>query len=164
MIQDGYWSQELRKQLFLIEIWKRLSSIFHPLAEHRINAAILQSAVVVRKKYEDAAGAKRELESASMKMPHNIILDATIPVTAYPYKSDLPLISNRVDPDNYAGGTKKNIPAKEVCNQIIHSHVWGLAHTQKSLSGFLVSSDRLKTKELLYIEMTDWIAYLKQCI
>ena len=163
MVQNGNWSQVLRKQIVMIKIWKLLTPIFHPLAEHKINAAILQSSVVVRKMYEAADVAKKEIAATGMKMPHSKIMVATIPVTAYPYRPDLPLISNHVDPDNYEKGTKRIIPAKDVCNQIIHSHVWDLAYTQNSLSGFLVSSDRIKTKELLFIKLTDWIAYLKLC-
>ena len=57
MIFDGQWKRELRKLSREIAFWRKMTMFSH-IAEHRLNRAILYSAIILRKIIEEEKEAK----------------------------------------------------------------------------------------------------------
>lgn len=65
MIFDGQWKRELRKLSREIAFWRKMT-MFNHIAEHRLNRAILYSAIILRKIIEEEAEAEK-IDTASRK-------------------------------------------------------------------------------------------------
>ena len=62
MIFDGQWKRELKKLSREISFWRKMTMLRH-IAEHRLNRAILYSAIILRKIVEEEKEAK-EIDTA----------------------------------------------------------------------------------------------------
>ena len=101
MILDGYWKRELLRNKRSLKLWLKLSNVFHFYAQHQVNKAILYSAVIIRKMFEDEKGAETEIKKTSMSMPPFKILKYKVTVTVYPFSGDKDFVVERVIPENY---------------------------------------------------------------
>ncbi len=62
MILDGYWKRELIHNKRSLKFWLKVGSVFDKHAEHQVNKAILYSAVIIRKMFEDEKRAETVLK------------------------------------------------------------------------------------------------------
>ncbi len=168
MIVDRFWKYELRYFIRMIKIWKRLAGIFTEYAEHQVNKAILYSAVILRKMFEDEKNAETEIKRTSLPMPQLQLLKCKVKVTVYPFSGDKNFIIERFIPDNY---DYKNITVEEldmnkICNQILHSYVWSICyiHHTYQIYGVIFSSDRAKDNNAYLLHTEDWIKAINFCI
>lgn len=159
MILDGYWKIELLRNKLSLKIWYKLGNVFNKLAEHQINKAILYSAVIMRKMFEDEKGAENEIKKTSMSMPPFNILKYKVNVTVYPFSGDKDFIVERVIPENYdyKKAVTKEIGLNKLCNQIIHSYVWSVVHSQNKIYGVMFASDKYKTDGAYLLVIEDFI-------
>ena len=168
MILDGYWKKELERNIRSLETWLKLSCAFSDYAKHQVNKAILYSAIIMRKMFEDEKGAEIALKKADMPMPPLQLLKYKVKVTVYPFVGDKSFIAERVIPDNYDCNNvvEKEIELNTLCNQIIHSFVWTVAHEQKKhkISGVLFASDKVKDNVLYLLKPQEFIKAIRFCI
>ena len=169
MILDGYWKRELKTSINLLKLWKSVSTVFDTdYVMHKANKHILLTAIAVRKMVDDELLAKKDIKHSSLPMPKLPLINYRVTVTEYPFTGDKDwIIPGRITADDYgqASGVKE-ILLNKLCNQIIHSFVWGIAGTtgKKGFAGFLVASDREKEKLVYYVTIDDWIAAIQFCV
>ena len=168
MILDGYWKRELAHNKRSLKFWLKVGSVFDKYAEHQVNKAILYSAVIIRKMFEDEKGAETVLKNGNLPMPPLQLLKYKVKITAYPFSGDKDLIIERVIPDNYDYSKvySEEVELNKVCNQIIHSFVWSIAYKQdaKKIHGVLFASDKSKTEVMYLLMPEDFIKAIDFCI
>ncbi len=168
MILDGYWKKELkqikRSLLFWSNAGKRVLSDY---SEHKINRAYLYSAAIIRKISEDEKEAEVELSKTSLPLPALEILKIKVKVFRYKHvDQDKFFVNSRVILSDY--DTKNAIEGEislfEVCNQVIHSYVWGVVYSGKPIYGVLLASDWKKEKEVLLLPVNEWIKVIDEVV
>lgn len=158
MIFDGRWKWELQKLSWSILVWSKLPT-FHDFAKHRLNRAILYSAIILRKLIEDEREAEDIAEKTGWSLPEQVILHTVLSAIKFPYvEKDDWTIRGKFGASNYGAGEIVSLTAREVCNQLIHSYVWSIAHQtdNNGFAGFLVASDTTKKKHLYLISFDEW--------
>lgn len=154
MILDGYWKRELFRNKLSLKLWLKLSAIgFRNYADHKVNKAILYSAVIMRKMFEDEKTAETQVKNSNAMMPPLRLLKYKVKVNVYPFTGDKNLISEYPWPDDYdfKNAVTEEIELNKLCNQILHAYSWAVVRRKgsKRISSVMFSSDRTKT-ELLY--------------
>ncbi len=98
--------------------------------------------------------------------PELPILDSKVPLTKYPFIGDENFILNKPIIEYYDQKHKESVELslREVCNQIIHSYVWGtITNNGKEVYGVLMVSDRRKKDYIYLLSIDDWINILNNC-
>ena len=165
MIFDGHWKREVRTLSREISIWRRF--LFpSKYAEHRLNCAIVYSAVILRKVIEDEREAERLFRQKGETIPQKLLLNTMLPAICYPHIDEEKLFyRGKLFHKDYGEGKRVELTVQEVCNLLIHSYVWSLAweSDKKSYAGFFVASDRSKETCAHAIHFSDWQDILKLC-
>lgn len=168
MILDGYWKKELERNIRSLETWLKLSCAFSDYAKHQVNKAILYSAIIMRKMFEDEKGAETANKKTDMPMPPLQLLKYKVKVTVYPFSGDKSFVTERVIPENYdcKSAVTEEIKLNTLCNQIIHSFVWTVAYEQKKrkITGVLFASDNAKDNVLYLLKPQEFIKAIRFCI
>lgn len=166
MIFDGRWKRELKWLSFEIVVWQGLR-ILGDVAEHRLNRAILYSATILRKIIEDEAEAEAIAKEAKISLPKQKTVHAILKAIKYPYTGEEGwTVRSKLCASDYGKGQDVCVNAKDVCNWLLHSYVWGVAldANKKTFAGFLVASDFDKEKFIHYISFGEWYTLLKLVI
>lgn len=158
MIFDGQWKRELKTLSREIAFWRKIffASVF---AEHRLNRAVLYSATILRKVIEDEVEAESIAKKTNISLPKQKTLHASLEAIKYPYAGEEGwTIRSKLCASDYGKGQDICVSAKDVCNWLLHSYVWGVAHNSngKFFAGFLVASDFDKEKFVHYISFEEW--------
>ena len=98
--------------------------------------------------------------------PELAILDSVVTLVKYPFIGDESFILNKPILEDYDQSRKEivKIPLREVCNQIIHSYVWGtITRNGKEVYGILMVSDRKKKEFIYLLELKEWMNVLETC-
>lgn len=165
MILDGYWKRDLIKIKRQLKFWSSRSGyILHEYIEHRINRCLLFSAAIIRKIIEDEADAETIMKHDNMPLPPFRILRSTVPLTAYKHVDEEKFfVNSRLILSDYDTKSAEQIelPLTQVCNQLIHSYVWGVVHSEKRVYGVMTASDWFKEKEAYLLKIEDWITALE---
>lgn len=155
MIIDGHWKWELQKLSWTVSVFCKFP-VDCNFAEHQLSRAILYSSIILRKVIEEQTEADKY---ARFPLQTPEILTAEITAVKYPYieKEDW-TIRGKIGASNYSTGETVFIKARDVCNWLIHSYVWGIVHyfDQRGYAGFFVASDRDKEKFVHYISFDEW--------
>lgn len=165
MLLDGYWKRDLIKIKRQLKYRSRRGgSIMCKYAEHRINRCLLFSAAIIRKIIEDEADAETIMKHDNMPLPPFRILHSTVPLTTYKHIDEEKFFVNSrmilSDYDTKNAG-QIELPLTQVCNQLIHSYVWGVVHSGNKVYGVMTASDRFKEKEAYLLKIEDWITALE---
>ena len=165
MIFDGYWKWELEKLFYSISIWCKLP-IFNELTEHRLNRAVLYSAIILRKCLEDEMEAEKVSKEDAIALPRFPLLNAKLQATCFPYVDDEWFFRGKICTSDYGKGEAVTLSLQFICNQLVHSYVWGVARSarNKKFAGFLVASDRDKEKHVHLVSFEEWCKMMKFCI
>ena len=165
MIFDGQWKRELRKLSREITFWRKMTMSSN-VVEHRLNRAILYSAIILRKVMEDEKeteeiAAKNELPEVSFELLHT-----KIAATQYPYIADKDwTVRGIFRAGDYGKGELVSLDAQLMCHWLIHSCIWSLAHdNSKKYSGFLVASDRKRETYVHYVTFDEWLRLIELAI
>ena len=176
MLLDGYWKRELKREAKRLRFWSScLPNYLGNPIEHKVNRSLLYSAVIIRKIFEDEKDAEpffkepKPLHPAMVEeMPDYVYesplktLTYTVPMKQAPFKGDPEmLMQSRVWPEDYDDKHLKTIklPLNQVCNQIIHSYVWGVVPgSKKQSASVLFASDKKKEELLYWMTIEDWLA------
>lgn len=166
MIFDGKWKSELKRLSWEISFWHKLPA-FCDYAEHRLNRAVLYSATILRKIIEDETEAEAIAKEAKLSLPKLTTVHSTLVAIRYPYTGEEGwAIRSKLCASDYGKGQDVCVCAKDVCNWLLHSYVWGVAHNseRKSYAGFLVASDFDKEKYVHYISFEEWQKFIVNVI
>lgn len=158
MVFDGYWKRELKKQLKTILRW-RLLGLFYDYSKHQLTRALLYSATIIRKVIEEEI--EVNVITKELKNPPELCtIDFSISATKYLFVGkNGTTIRGKMFPEDYGKGQQVELKAKDVCNWLLHSYVWGIAQhqTKEQHIGFMIASDFDKEKFLHYISFDEWI-------
>ena len=166
MIFDGRWKRELKLLVWEISIWKTMP-ILGSVAEHRLNRAILYSATILRKIIEDEIEAEDIAKETNIPLPKLKTTHAILNAIKYPYVGEEGwVVRSTLCASDYGKGQDVCVKAKDVCNWLLHSYVWGVARdaNTKKFVGFLVASDFDKEKFIHFISLDEWNSLLKHVI
>ena len=166
MIFDGRWKWELQKLSWSISVWCRLS-VFHDFAKHQLNRAVLYSAIILRKVIEDEKETGDIAGKMGVALSKRETVHMVLSAIKFPYIEEGDwTIRGKFGVSNYGTGETVLLTAKEICNQLIHSYVWSIAHQSSNnrFAGFLVASDTAKKKFLYYISFNEWQKILQLVI
>lgn len=158
MIFDSKWESELKHLSWEISFWCRLS-ILGSFAEHQLNRAVLYSATILRKIIEDETEAEAIAKEVNMPLPKLKTVHYSLEAIRYQYTGEEGwTIRSKLCASDYGKGQDVHVSAKNVCNWLLHSYVWGVAHTsdEKNFAGFLVASDFDKEKFVHYVSFKEW--------
>lgn len=158
MIFDGKWKKELKHLSFEITVFQRLS-ILGDFAEHRLNRAVLYSATILRKIAEDENEAEAIAKKMNVHLPKQKTIYAPMKAIRYPYTGQEGwAVRSKLCVSDYGNGQDVCVKPKDVCNWLLHSYVWGIAHNsnEKCFAGFLVASDFDKEKFVYFISFEEW--------
>ncbi len=162
MILDGYWEKELKTIIKLLKRWSsKRSDLFHDLAEHKVNQGLLYSAVIIRKIVEDENDVKPFFDERGETEKYLKILCYNVPVVKYKHVGEEKFfVNSKLILSDYDTKHAEQIelPLNQICNQLIHSYVWSIVHTNnmKEICGVLTASDRFK-EEVYLLKIEDWI-------
>ena len=165
MIFDGQWKRELKKLSREISFWRKMPFWDH-IAVHRLNRAILYSAIVLRKIMEEEAEAKRTISKNELPEVSFELLHAKIAATQYPYIADKDwTVRGIFRAGDYGKGEWVSLDAQLMCHWLIHSCIWSLAHDDsKRYSGFLIASDRKRETHVHYVTFDEWLKLIELTI
>ena len=166
MILDGYWKHELWSIKNGLSLWRRLW-FAGQYAEHKINRALLYSAVIIRKIAEDEKDAERTIEKSQRPMPPLPIIKMSVPVKRYRHTDpDKFFVNSKVFLNDYdmQHAETDQLSLFQICNQIIHSYTWAVVHQGQKIHGVLFASDREREKDVVYLTLEDWISTIQTVI
>lgn len=158
MIFDGRWKWELKKLSWAISFWEKVP-IYCEYGKHQLNRSVLYSATVLRKAIEDEIETEETAEDQDHTIPKCKIMSSVISAIKYPYiDEDNCFFRGKVFTSNYGKGQAVSLKAKDVCNWLLHSYVWGVTchANQNEFTGFLVASDFDKNKFVHFISFDEW--------
>ncbi|MBR6528353.1 MAG: hypothetical protein IKT45_10500 [Lachnospiraceae bacterium] len=158
MIFDGRWKWELKKLSVAITFWSKLS-FCGDMVEHQLNRAVLYSATILRKIVEDEIEAECIAEKVKLPLPEQKTVHARLEAIKYPYTGEEGwAVRSKLCASVYGSGEAVRVKVKDVCNWLLHSYVWAVAHEEngKRFAGFLVASDYDKEKFVHYIPFDEW--------
>ena len=96
-----------------------------------------------------------EWEPAPYKILHYIV-----PVKEYLHTDDSKFFVNSniiLSEYDTKNGKAIDVSLKELCNQFIHSYVWGIVYSNKQIYGAIFASDKQKEKSAYLLKIEDWI-------
>ncbi len=166
MLLDGYWKKDLIKFKRQLRFWSRYGgTVLRDYAGHKMNSCFLYSAAIIRKIIEDEDEAERDDKQSEIPPAPYKILHCSVPLIKYKYKVENKLFfvsSINLSDYDTKNGEETKLPLKNVCNQFIHSYVWGVVHFGKKnkLYGAMFASDSEKEKCAYMIKIEDWIKAL----
>lgn len=163
MLIDNHWKPELKRLCREITFWKKRTA-FYKYAEYRLSRALLYSAIILRKIVEDENEVKAILKKNNCLMPKLTVINSEIKSMRCPYTAEEGwTMRGKLCAQNYGKGTEISLQTKDVCNWLIHSYVWGIAHymNEKKYAGFFVASDFDKEKFVHFISFDEWIKLIK---
>ena len=103
MVFDGYWKQELKKQLKTILRW-RLLELFFDYSKHQLTRALLYSATIIRKVIEEEI----EVDSITNELenpPELCTIDFSISATKYLFVGENgTTVRGKMFPEDYGKG------------------------------------------------------------
>lgn len=158
MIYDGRWKKELKKQARAIAFWRKLS-FCGDIAKHHLNRTVLYSATILRKMVEEETEAKAFATKENITLGKIVIINTSLNAVRYPYNGEEGwTFRGKLCAMNYGEGQSVCVKAKDVCNWLLHSYVWGVAFNEdrKGFAGFFVASDFDKEKFVHYISFEEW--------
>lgn len=167
MLQDGYWRKdlyEIKKQLEKCCKYKNIYLTNKDKVEHTINRGLLFSAAIIRKIIDDEKEAEEIEKELKWEPAPYKILHYTVPVKEYYHIDDdkffvnSSIVLSEYDTKN---GKAIDVSLKELCNQFIHSYVWGIVHNNKQIYGAIFASDKQKDKSAYLLKIEDWIETVK---
>ena len=153
MVLNKQWQADLRKLHRNILFWKN-HILLNEYAKHNLTRSVLYSAVIIRKLIDNN-------NEINLKVP------SSLNCTRYPYVGDFELmVPGKIWCEDYDKGENAIIEVKDVCNQIIHSYLWDIAHlyTSKKFYGFFVASDFNREKFINLISFDEWASMLKSIV
>lgn len=154
MIYDSYeWKKELSKQSRKLQFISRFywTDTILKLLGHKVDMIILTVAIIARKLFESG---KLSDDADNYK----------ICVKEYIPRRHIDRLHSWVEDGDYSWGEyqEKSIPAKYICNSIIHSYVYSLCFTEKrKLYSIFVVSDQFRNELLYEVTIADLTKYLK---
>lgn len=161
MLLDGYWKKDLNKIIRKLTFWgSHKFFVLHDLAEHKINQGFLYSAVIIRKIIDDEKEAndyfKNKWDRKSAILDHRVSVRFYYHVNPKKDFMNSKLFLSDYDTKN---SQEQMLPIKKICNQFIHSYVWGIVHDtdMKKIFGAIFASDNDKEKGAYLIKIEDWI-------
>lgn len=163
MLLDGYWKKDLKSIIKQLEKWsEKRCELFHDYAEHKVNQGLLYSAVIIRKIVEDEKDAKAYFDERHSTEQYLKTLFYDVPVLKYHHIDEDKFFMNSklflsdYDTKNAEEGV---LPLDQICNQLIHSYVWGIIHssTRKQIYGVMMASDHFMKTEAYLLKIDDWI-------
>ena len=166
MLLDGYWKRDLIKIKRQLKFWSRYGgSILKDYAEHKMNSCFLYSAIIIRKIIDDETEAETDDKELNIPPTPYEVLHCSVPVVQYKYIGENPFFAvSSIYLSDYdtKNGLKIELSLKKVCNQFVHSYVWGVVHYGKKnkLYGAMFASDSEKEKCVYLIKLEDWIKAL----
>ena len=175
MLLDGYWKRDLIRIKRQLKFWSRRSGyILHEYIEHRINRCLLFSTAIIRKIIEDEKDGenlykewldslKEEGVDTKPEKPEFLSLQYSVSITKYQHVDEEKIfINSKLILSDYdtEHGEQIELPLSQVCNQLIHSYVWGIVHSGKRIYGVMTASDKFKEKEVYLLKIEDWITAL----
>lgn len=122
---------------------------------------------ILRKIIEDETEAEAIAKEAKLSLPKLTTVHSTLVAIRYPYTGEEGwAIRSKLCASDYGKGQDVCVCAKDVCNWLLHSYVWGVAHNseRKSYAGFLVASDFDKEKYVHYISFEEWQKFIVNVI
>jgi hypothetical protein len=143
------WKKELSTQARKLKLLKH--KYWFNSISHKVDRAILLSAIIIRKLIE------------SDKLS-NSADEYKLQAYTYAPRRHVDKLHRWVEDGDYEWGEHKKvlIPAKDICNSIIHSYTYSLYFTEsRKLVGFFVSSDFDRNKLLYEVDFDSWIKYLE---
>ena len=155
MVLNKQWQADLRKLHRKILFWKN-HTLLDKYAKHNLTRSVLYSAVIIRKLIDNDNN-----NEINLKVP------SSLNCTRYPYVGDFELmVPGKIWCEDYDKGENAIIEVKDVCNQIIHSYLWDIAHlyTSKKFYGFFVASDFNREKFINLISFDEWASMLKSIV
>lgn len=165
MIFDGYWRHELLHSIIKLKLYFYVSKIYSwEYLFHKVNKEILLSAAAIRKITDDELDYKKQNHIPITAIP---ILNYKVRLAKYPFIGDETFIFNKPIIEDYDQSQKEivNLGIRDVCNQIIHSYIWGtVTKNSKEVYGFLMVSDFDKAKCIYLLELKEWLSVLDTCI
>lgn len=169
MLLDGYWKTELKRIRRSMRFWSGFRiSIFDDYVEHKINQGFLYSAVIIRKISEDEKDAEKTCEKNNLPMPRLPVLKINVLLKQYNHiNEDKFFMLSRVYLQDYDMNNEivKSESLYNVCNQIIHSYIWGLVYLNgKHVCGALMASDRFKDTGVFYLTINEWTDVIQKVI
>ena len=169
MILDGYWKNELIKLIKQLKKWQNRSRLFHDYSEHQVSKAVLYSAVIIRKIFEDEKGIEKDIKHSQFMMPEFKILKYKLEVVESPFSGDKDFVIHRIIPENYDSSKAKTqlIALNDICNQIIHCYVWSVYYSSiadDKIRGVIFASDYAKETKSYALSLEEWIKAVEYCI
>lgn len=165
MVFDGQWKRELRTFSREIAFWRKMTMFSH-IAEHRLNRAILYSAIILRKVMEDEKEAEEIITKSELPKVSFELLHAKIAATQYLYIAEKGwTVRGAFRADDY--GKRESVPldAQLMCHWLVHSCIWSLVHDgELRYAGFLVASDRKRETHIHYVTFDEWLRVIELAI
>lgn len=153
MIYESYpWKQDLRRRKNLLIRYNTAEQFEKDddKAYTVIEKAIFYSAFIIRKLHECD---KLSTEADSRKLH----------ISKYPAKREFNKIHHSLKEDSHRWeqGIHIDVPARDVCNWLIHSFIFEILFDEfGKVESFAVSSDFDRNEWLYIIDLSDWIEYM----
>lgn len=174
MLLDGYWKKDLKSIIKQLEKWSgKRCELFHDYSEHKVNQGLLYSAVIIRKIVEDEKDGEeiyknwmKHLDSEEIdekpSKPKFATMSRIVSVARYAHiDGEKFFMNSKLFLSDYDAKHAEHIelPLSQMCNQLIHSYVWGIAYSSegKKIYGIMTASDKFKEKEVYLLKIDDWI-------
>lgn len=181
MLLDGYWKKDLKSIIKQLERWSgKRCVLFADYAEHKVNQGLLYSAVIIRKIVEDEKDGEevyknwlKHLDSEEIlekpSKPKFATMSRIVSVARYAHiDGEKFFMNSKLFLSDYDTKHADHIelPLSQMCNQLIHSYVWGVVHNSEhnQIFGILVASDNFMKKEMYLLKIEDWIDTIRYVI
>ena len=165
MIFDGQWKRELQTFSREIAFWRKMTMFSH-IAEHRLNRAILYSAIILRKVMEDEKEAEEIIAENGLQEMSFEVLQAKTAATQYLYIAEKGwTVRGIFRADDYGKGESVSLDVQLMCHWLIHSCIWTLVHdSNQRYGGFAVASDRKRETHIHYVTFDEWLRVIELAI
>ena len=163
MLIDHHWKSELKRLCHEITFWKN-ATVFYEYAKYRLSRSLLYSAIILRKMFEDEIEVESISKEKRWQLPKLTIINSETKAIRYSYTAEYEwMVRGKLCASDYGKGSDVSLRTKDVCNWLIHSYVWGIAHytDERKYAGFLVASDYDKGKFVHFISFDEWIKLIK---
>ena len=154
MIHESYpWKQDLLRRKRLILKYNCANLLSEDSAYTVIERAVFYSAFIIRKLIDCRVKVSDEVDAYKFTLKGFRPLRNVDVMHRWPDE-------NSHDWEHEAMTCTKS--GKEICNWLIHSHIFFLGFDEdEKIDSFFVSSDYDRNKMLYRIELKDWIAYME---
>lgn len=153
MVHESYpWKQDLRRRKNLLLRYNKADRFDanYDATYTVIEKAIFYSAFIIRKLI-DCDRLSTEAD------------DWQVQIEKYSALKEFDRIHHFVDEDSHdwENGQGLTVPAKNICNWLIHSYVFTLMFKDGTVDAFAVASDFDRNDSLYVIELAEWIRYME---